>query len=66
LSLAPASTVAPMDFLRLPVIAVVGMLVYGEALEVAVFAGAAMILAGNLVTIRAGGRAAKAVPVGRP
>ena len=49
---APASVVAPMDFARLPVIAVLGMLVYGEALEVAVFVGGAVILAGNLVNIR--------------
>jgi drug/metabolite transporter (DMT)-like permease len=49
---APASIVSPMDFARLPVIAVVGMLVYGEPLEVAVFAGAALILAGNLLNIR--------------
>jgi drug/metabolite transporter (DMT)-like permease len=57
LSLAPASVVSPMDFLRLPVIAVVGMVLYGEPLEIAVFAGAALILAGNFVNIRAGGRA---------
>ena len=51
---APASIVSPMDFARLPIIAVVGMIVYGEALEAAVFAGAALILAGNLVNIRGG------------
>ena len=33
---APASIVSPMDFARLPIIAVVGMLLYGEPLEVAV------------------------------
>ncbi len=53
---APASVVSPMDFARLPVIAVVGMLVYDEPLEVAVFAGAALILAGNLLNFRAGPR----------
>lgn len=53
LSLAPASLVAPMDFLRLPLIAVVGALAYGEPLEVAVFAGALMILAANLMNLRA-------------
>lgn len=56
LTAAPASIVAPMDFLRLPLIAVVGMLVYGEPLEVAVFAGAALIVVGNVVNIRAEGR----------
>jgi hypothetical protein len=32
------------------------MVLYDEALEVAVFAGAALILAGNLMNIRAGRR----------
>ncbi|MEM1048094.1 MAG: DMT family transporter [Pseudomonadota bacterium] len=48
---APASVVAPMEFLRLPVLAVVGMLMYGESLEIAVFVGGAIILAGNLLNI---------------
>ncbi len=51
---APASIVSPMDFARLPIIAVVGMLLYHEPLEIAVFAGAGLILAGNLINIRAG------------
>jgi drug/metabolite transporter (DMT)-like permease len=50
---APASVVAPMEFLRLPVIAVVAMILYGEPLEVAVFAGAAVIIAGNLLNLNA-------------
>ena len=49
---APASVVAPMDFARLPIIAVVGMALYDEPLEIAVFAGAALILASNLMNIR--------------
>jgi drug/metabolite transporter (DMT)-like permease len=48
---APASIVAPMEFVRLPVIAVLGMLIYGEPLEIFVFVGGAIILAGNLVNI---------------
>ena len=52
LARAPATLVAPMDFMRLPVIAVVGMVLYGEALEAAVFLGAGLILAGNLVNLR--------------
>ena len=43
-----------MDFARLPIIAVVGMVLYDEALEIAVFVGAALILASNLMNIRAG------------
>jgi drug/metabolite transporter (DMT)-like permease len=54
LQCAPASIVAPMDFARLPIIAVVGMVLYDEPLEVAVFVGAAFILTGNLLNIRAG------------
>ena len=51
---APASVVSPMDFARLPTIAVVGALLYGEAMELAVFAGGALIVVGNLLTPRAG------------
>ncbi|MFZ2102287.1 MAG: DMT family transporter [Oricola sp.] len=54
---APASVVAPMEFIRLPVIAILGMLVYGEPLEAVVFIGGAIILAGNLYNINAERRA---------
>lgn len=53
LSLAPASIVAPIDFIRLPVIAVVGMALYDEPLQLFVFVGAALIFAGNYLNIRA-------------
>lgn len=56
LSHAPASIVAPMEFLRLPVIAWVGMWLYAEPLRPAVFAGAALIIAGNLINLREGRR----------
>jgi drug/metabolite transporter (DMT)-like permease len=56
LGYAPASIVAPMEFIRLPVIALVGMWLYGEPLRLAVFAGAALIIAGNLVNLRAEAR----------
>jgi drug/metabolite transporter (DMT)-like permease len=52
LGAAPASVVMPLDFARLPVIAVVGWLAYGEPLDPLVFAGAALILCGNLLTLR--------------
>lgn len=51
---APATTVAPMEFLRLPVLALLGMWLYGEPLSPAVFAGALLIIAGNLLNMRAG------------
>lgn len=52
LSVAPASVVVPMDFVRLPAIAVVGMLLYGEQLDAFVMLGAAIILAANYLGIR--------------
>ncbi|WP_227267976.1 DMT family transporter [Roseobacter weihaiensis] len=51
LALAPATVVVPIDFIRLPAIAVVGMLLYNEALDIWVFAGAAIIFAGNYINI---------------
>ena len=50
---APASAVSPMDFARLPTIAVVGALLYGEAIEAAVFLGGALIVVGNVLNLRA-------------
>lgn len=57
LSLAPASIVMPMDFARLPVIAVVGMLLYHEPLDALVFVGAALIFAANTLNLRVETRA---------
>lgn len=54
LSLAPASVVMPIDFARLPAIAVVGALVYAEPLDPLVFLGAALIFGGNWLNIRSG------------
>ena len=51
LSIAPATVVMPIDFTRLPMIAVIGMLVFGEALDPWVFVGAALIFAGNYYNI---------------
>ena len=50
---APAGVVAPMEFLRLPILAFVGAWVYAEPLHFTVFIGAALILGGNLVGLRA-------------
>lgn len=56
LSLAPASIVMPIDFIRLPVIAIVAAQIYGESLQWAVFAGAALIFGANYLNIRFGNR----------
>ena len=51
LNLAPAVVVMPLDFLRLPVVAVIGMLLYAEALDPLVFLGAAVIFGANYLNI---------------
>jgi drug/metabolite transporter (DMT)-like permease len=43
-----ASLVVPLDFMRIPLIAVVGWWLYSEALDIYVFAGAGLIIAGIL------------------
>lgn len=52
LSLAPASSVMPVDFLRLPIITAVGALLYGEVLEPNVAIGAALIIAGSWANLK--------------
>ncbi len=54
LSLAPASTVVPVDFARLPIIAAVGAALYNEAVGITLVLGAALILMGILVNLRGG------------
>ena len=44
LSLAQATVVAPIEFLRLPTIALAGAVIYGERPDLALFVGAALIL----------------------
>ncbi len=51
LSVAPATVVVPFDFARLPTIAVIGMVLYGEPLDVWVLVGAAVIFGGNYLNI---------------
>ena len=51
-ALADAALVAPVDFLRLPVVAVVGYLLYQEPTSLFVWLGAGVIIAGNLLNLR--------------
>lgn len=51
LRLAPASFVMPIDFARLPLIAVAGAVLYGESIDASVLAGAAIIFAGNYINV---------------
>jgi len=56
--LADASVVVPMDFLRLPLIAIVGFVFYDEALQVWVLVGAVIVFAAawlNLKSVRSAG-----------
>ncbi|GLQ34468.1 DMT transporter permease [Amylibacter marinus] len=51
LSLAPATVVTPIDFTRLPVIALVGYVLYNEPVELAVIIGAVVIFTSNYIII---------------
>jgi drug/metabolite transporter (DMT)-like permease len=51
-----ASMVIPLDFLRIPLIALVGWQLYGEALDPFVFTGSAIIISGVLWNLRAEAR----------
>ena len=57
--LADATVVVPIDFMRLPLIAVVGALAYNEPLDPVVFVGAGIIFAGTYFSLS---REARRVP----
>ncbi len=56
-----ASVVIPLDFLRVPLIALVGYLFFNESVDALVFVGAAIILAGILWNLRLEARDSKNV-----
>jgi drug/metabolite transporter (DMT)-like permease len=45
--------VLPMDYMRIPLIAVIGWWFYGESVDVFVFIGAAVIISGILWNLHA-------------
>jgi drug/metabolite transporter (DMT)-like permease len=49
---ADATVVVPMDFLRVPLTALIGWLLYAEHIDVYTAAGATLILAGNLLNLQ--------------
>ena len=53
LALAPAIVVIPLDFLRLPLISLIGFLAYNEAFEWAVVFGAMLIFTAVLINLQA-------------
>jgi drug/metabolite transporter (DMT)-like permease len=54
--LADATVVMPLDFLRLPLMAVVAFIVYGEALETWVLVGATIVFAGTWLNLKSAQR----------
>ena len=48
---ADATVVSPLDFIRLPLIAVVGLLFYNERWDLLILAGGAVIFSGNLLNL---------------
>ena len=53
LKLAPIMLVAPIDFLRLPIIAIIGASFYNEAIDLWIIIGALIIFSANYLNIRA-------------
>jgi len=53
LILAPATVVVPLDFLRLPLVSILGFLLYEEPLAILVFVGALIVFGANLLNVRA-------------
>ncbi len=62
LKLAPAAVAMPFDFLRLPVIMLVGYVFYSESIDALVIAGGAIILGANYLNIRSESRGVYQVP----
>ena len=56
LSIAPPSVVMPIDFVRLPIIAFVGMIFYNEPLDMSVIFGAVLICYANWLNLTKGER----------
>jgi len=52
---ADATVVVPMDFLRVPLTALAGWLLYNERLDMLTILGAALILSGNLLNLKGAG-----------
>jgi drug/metabolite transporter (DMT)-like permease len=60
-----ASLVVPLDFLRIPLIAVAGWWLYGEPLDIVVFVGAGLIISGVSWNLRAETASSRRRPVSR-
>jgi drug/metabolite transporter (DMT)-like permease len=61
-----ATVVVPLDFLRIPLIALVGWMFYGETIDIFVFAGAGLIVCGVLWNLQAEARRPAPKPAASP
>jgi uncharacterized membrane protein len=63
-----ASVVVPLDFMRIPLIALIGWWLYGEELDAFVFMGAGLIITGILWNLRSetASSGARPLPASRP
>ena len=66
LSLAPASSVVPVDFARLPLIAAIGAVFYAEPVKITLFLGAGLIFVGIWLNLRGASSAPQARHVTKP
>jgi drug/metabolite transporter (DMT)-like permease len=66
LSLAPASSVVPVDFARLPLIAAIGAYAYAEPVEITLFLGAGLIFLGIWLTLQGATSAPQGTGVTKP
>jgi uncharacterized membrane protein len=57
-----ASVVIPLDFMRLPLIAVVGWMFYSEPFDLPVLLGAGAIIAGVMWNLRSESRSSHGAP----
>jgi len=58
LSMAPASFLMPIDFARLPLVVVIGMVLFGETADALLLLGGGLIILANWINLRGGQRVA--------
>ena len=63
---ADATVVMPLDFMRIPVIALIGWWLYNEKIDIFVFLGAGLIIAGVLWNLRGEAMRSRVVPRREP
>ena len=60
LTLVPAAVVSPLEFIRLPIIAVLGFIIYNEPVEITLIIGALLIFVSNYTNIISESKSSKA------